>query len=522
MALLFSVEVQEFQINVTGLRLATLLCLGALVLPAQELREYERKVTEFTLANGLHFIILERHQAPVVSFSTHVDAGSARDPAGQSGMAHMLERLAFKGTETVGTRNWPAEKKALDDQDADYDRLEQERNKGPRADAGRIGAIEAEAASASNLARVQQNPDEFMRAFKENGAVGVSCHTTPDAIETSYSLPSNRVELWFLLESQRLAHPVFRDFYNERDNLQFELSNTVDAKPVATLQQTLLANAFQALPYRNPPLGWPSDVVNLRRADAKAFFDTYFVPGNIVIAIVGDVDPVSARQLAERYFGPLPAKPLPPILHTEEPPQHGPKSVTLWSNGPPLLMIGYKRPPETHRDDAALDAIGVILGAGRTSWMYKDMVEERRIAQGTEAISSFPASRYASLFLFSVIPASGHTVEENGKALDELLARFESKPVDAETLTRAKNLIRSKVMRVLGNNQLLASLLPSYYVNYGDWRRLFTGTSQYDQLTAEDLQRVALLYFTPSSRTTAYITPAPRAGARSSSPGDPQ
>ena len=200
------------------LRYGTLLCLGALLLPAQELQNYEGKVTEFTLANGLHFILLERRQVPVVSFSTYVNAGSAEDPAGQSGMAHLMERLAFSGSDTIGTRNWTAEKKALDDVDAAYERLAQERNKGARSDAGRIAAIQADASLARAAARGQRNPNEFLHAFQENGAVDVSCHATPDAIETSYSLPSNRIELWFLLESQRLSHPVFRNFYTEREN----------------------------------------------------------------------------------------------------------------------------------------------------------------------------------------------------------------------------------------------------------------------------------------------------------------
>lgn len=506
-----------------GFQFATLLCLGALVLPAQELRDYERKVTEFTLGNGLHFILLERHQVPVVSFHTYVNAGSAQDPAGRTGVAHMLEHLAFKGTDTIGTKNWPAEKKALEDLDAAYDRMEQERNKGLRANPGRLAALEADLAMTNTNAHDQIDPNEFMRALQENGGVGVTCHATPDAIETSYSLPSNRIELWFLMESQRLAHPVFRDFYAERDKARAEISNSVETRSVAKLQQTLLAGAFEASPYRHPVLGWPSDVANLRRTDAKAFFDTYFVPGNIVIAIVGDVDPASAQRLAERYFGPMPAKPLPSPIHTEEPAQYGPKSVTVWaSNGTPLLMVGYKRPRENQRDDVALDLVRMILGDGKTSWMYKELVEEKGIAQGTEAIASFPSALYSNLFLLSVMPAADHTLEENQKALDDLLTRFKSKPVDEETLTRAKNVIRSRIARLLGSNQQLAALLPAYYVIYGDWRRMFSAAGEYNRLTAQDLQQVALQYFVPSGRTVAYMAPAPRTATPASLPGGPQ
>ena len=154
--------------------------------------------------------------------------------------------------------------------------------------------------------------------------------------------------------------------------------------------------------------------------------------------------------------------------------------------------------------------------------MYKELVEEKGIAQGTEAVASFPSALYSNLFLLSVIPAADHTVEENQKALDDLLTRFKSKPVDEETLTRAKNVIRSRIARLLGSNQQLAALLPAYYVIYGDWRRMFAAAGEYNRLTAADLQQVALQYFVPSGRTVACMAPAPRTALPASLSGGPQ
>jgi predicted Zn-dependent peptidase len=138
--------------------------------------------------------------------------------------------------------------------------------------------------------------------------------------------------------------------------------------------------------------------------------------------------------------------------------------------------------------------------------MHRDLVEEKRIAQQADATATFPAGRYTSLFVFTVAPAQNHTLEENQKALDGLLGRFQSKPVDAETLERAKNTIRARVVRGLASNQQLAAMLPEYYAAYGDWRKLFTILSEVKRVTAEDLQRVAAQYFTSSNRTVAYIT----------------
>jgi predicted Zn-dependent peptidase len=522
-------NVQECRKTVIGFRLGAIFFAGAflgqVVLPAQEFRESQSKVSEFALPNGLRFIVMERHQAPVVSFHTLVNAGSAEDPAGQTGIAHMFEHLAFKGTESIGTRNWAAEKRALAAAEEVSDRLAAERNKGPKADQGRIAALELDLKGAVDAAQAQADPSEFSRAIQESGGVRLNARTTPDSSETSYSLPSNRMELWFLLESQRLTHPVFRDFYRERDAMLTEYRNNVETRALPKLQEALLATAIAAHPYRNPLLGWPSDAAQLRPADATAFFATYYVPGNMVMGIVGDVDPANVQRLAERYFGPIPAKPLPPEIRTGEPPQLGPKTVVLLANSAnaqPYLLIAYKRPNETHRDDLAFDVIRTILADRTSGWLYKDLVEEKRIAQGAEAVATFPAGRYANLFVFSVAPAQNHTPEENLKALDAVLARFESKPVDNETLERVKNTVRGRIARVMVSNQELAALLPQYQAVFGDWRRLFATTGELNRLTGEDLQRVAAEYFTPANRTVAYITNVAQPGTSPAGQRGPQ
>jgi predicted Zn-dependent peptidase len=496
---------------VNGRRFGTLLCLGALLLPAQELRDYERKVSEFTLANGLHFILMERHQVPVVSFHTYINAGSAQDPTGRTGLANLLSRMAFDGTEMIGTRDWPTEKKALEDVELAFDRMDEERDRGFKSGAGVQATLQANESAAVSFAFKEQNRDEYTRAIQENGGVRLDSHVTPDSLEMSYSLPSNRIELWFVLESQRFAHPVFRNFYIDRQKQAGDAMHLLESGSPARVRQALLATAFDDLPYRNPELGWPGEVNSLRVADAKSFLDTYGSPANTVIAIVGDVDPAGARQMAERYFGPIPARPRPPALHTQEASQAGPKTAAIWSEGQPFLMIGYKRPPETNRDDAAFDLIAMILGDDRTGWLHQQLVEEKQIAQSADAIAAFPAARYTNLFVLSIVPARDHSVEENRKAVDEVLARLQNKPVDAETLTRAKNVLHARFARTLASNQELAALLPAYYADYGDWRKLFTAAAEYDRLTAEDLQRVALQYLVPAGRTVAYMGP-PEAG----------
>jgi predicted Zn-dependent peptidase len=485
--------------------LCLVLLLVCFPLPAQDLNAFEKKVTEFTLPNGLHFIVAERHEAPVVSFHTYVNAGSVDDPSGQTGLAHMFEHMAFKGTETIGTKDWAGEKRALDAIEDLYDQIDAERNKGPKADQSKIEVLQSRARSAIDAAESYVVPNEFTRVIEENGAEGLNADTALDYTEYFYSLPSNRIELWFLLESQRFLHPVFREFYKERDVVMEEQRMRIESNPSGKLVQQFLATAFEAHPYRNPGAGWPSDVMNLRTKDAKAFFDKYYVPGNMTIAIVGDVDPAEARRMADRYFGPLQARPLPPVLHTVEPKQAGNKTVVVDSPSQPLLLVGYHRPDQYDRDDIVFDIMQMILSGGRTSILYKDMVQDKKMAVAAQAQATFPDGRYPNEFVFFLVPAVNHTIDENLKELDTLLVNFESTRVDDETLNRAKTKARAGVIQRLADNAGLANLLTSYYANYGDWRKLFTSLDDLNKVTAADVQRVALKYLAGVPRTQGSI-----------------
>jgi predicted Zn-dependent peptidase len=483
-----------------------LLLYGTVVcFSAQDFSDFAKKVTEFNLPNGLHFILAERHEAPVVSFHTYIKAGSANDPSGQTGLAHMFEHMAFKGTETIGSRDWPSEKKALDAIEEAYDRLEAERNKGPNADRQRLFSLETQVKNAADRAQAFVAPNEYTSVIEGAGGVGLNAGTSWDSTEYYYSLPSNRIELWFLMESQRFLQPVFREFYKERDVVAEENRMRVQSSPQGKLLQQYTATTFEAHPYRNPPGGWPSDVADLRRSEAKAFFDTYYVPSNMVIAIVGDVNPAEARRMAERYFGPMQARPLPPVLHTQEQPQAGPRTAVVESASQPALVVGYKRPDNFQKDDAVFDVIQLILSSGRTGWLYRDLVQEKRLAVAAQASGTYPSGRYPCTFIFLIAPAQGHTVEENTRELDEILKRLQTQKVDAVTLNRARTRARAEVVRRLANNEGLAALLSSSYGMYGDWRKLFTATDDINKVTAEDVERVARQYFTAANRTTAWL-----------------
>jgi len=471
---------------------------------AQEFQELQKKVGEFTLPNGLRFIVLERHESPVVSFHTWVNVGSVQDPAGETGLAHMFERLAFKGTETIGTRGWPEEKKALDAVEEAYDRMEAEANKGIKADPARVDTLRAQARLAADTAQGLAAALDYRRILEENGAADLNAVVSTGATEYSCSLPSNRTELWFLMESQRLLHPVFREFYRERDLAMEEYRQRVELNPAARLLAELLAAAFKAHPYRNPSRGWPSDIPNLRRTQAQAFFERYYVPGNITVAMVGDVTLADARRLAERYFGPMAAKPMPPLVASLEPPQSGPKTVIVEMSGPPAALVGYKRPSQYDKDDLPLELTRILLTQGRTSTLYNELVLEKRLAQQVQAVAANPDGRFPNLFVFLLVPAAGHTVDESRRALEELLERFRSTVPDPLLLARAQAQERANLIRGMSGNRDLARVLAFHSASSGDWRRLFTALDDLSRVKPEDVQRAASRYFVATGRTTVY------------------
>ncbi|HSM76894.1 MAG TPA: pitrilysin family protein [Bryobacteraceae bacterium] len=473
----------------------------------QLLRQFEKKVTEFTLANGMHFILVERHDAPVVSFHSYVNSGAVDDPSGDSGIAHMMEHMAFKGTSTIGTKNYPAEKKAIAEIEQLYDQYDRERNKGFRADAHKMAALKEELKAAMAKAETYVDSNAFPRIIEENGGVGLNAETDEDSTEYYYSLPSNRIELWFLLESERFIDPVFREFYKERDVVREERRMRAESNPQGKLVETLLATAFAAHPYRVPAGGWASDIENFRLTDAVDFYKKHYVPANITIGIAGDVNPAEARRFAEKYFGRIPAGPPPPVVVTEEPPQEGEKRVKVEAESQPFLAIAYKRPSDHDKDDPALNVLSDILSSGRTSLLYTELVRDQKLALGAFAAAELPGGKYPNLFVFYLIPNLGHTVEENEKACYDIIERMKIKKVDAETLERVKTKVRASLIRKLDSNSGLAAELPAYYATHGDWRRLFTDIDEIEQVTADDVMRVAKQYLTAENRTVAYIVP---------------
>ena len=465
------------------------------------------QVVEHRLKNGLKFLILPRHDAPVVSFQTYANVGAVNESRGITGLAHIFEHLAFKGTSDIGTKDYRKEKIALDALDKAWAALREEEVKGARADSLKVKNLREAFEKAQDAAAALVENGEFDKVIEEQGGVGLNAGTGADATQYYLSLPSNKLELWFSLESARFLDPVIRDFYKEKDVVMEERRMRTESNPIGKLVEEFLAVAFKSHPYKEPVIGHMSDLKGITRDEALAFFKKYYVPSNIVVAIVGDVDPKETIRLAETYFGRIPSGPKPPEVRTVEPEQKSERNVVLHEQSQPILLVGYKKGSATHPDDAVYDAISDIMSSGRTSRLYKSLVRDKKLAIQSAGFSGFPGQKYPNLFAFFAIPARGKTNDECLTAINEEIERIKKEPVSDDELKAVKTRARANLIRSLASNSGMAGQLTFFEVITGNWRTLFTQLDKINEVTAADIQRVANEVFVNSNRTIGTIEP---------------
>jgi predicted Zn-dependent peptidase len=476
----------------------------------------EHRTTVKVLPNGLTLVLSERHEAPVFSFYTLVNAGSANDPEGESGLAHMFEHIAFKGTTEIGTTNYPAEKVALAKVEAAYAAYDAESRKRVGQDPKLLAALDAKFEDAVKAAQVYVIPNQFSEIAESNGAVDLNASTAEDSTQYFWSMPSNRLELWAYLESSRIGWPVAREFYKERDVVNEERRMRIDSSPQGRLVQEFLAAAYTAHHYGVPGVGWESDITQVSATEAAEFHKKYYVPSNIVVAVVGDFDTKTALPMLEKYFSRIPAGPVPEPMATIEPPQHALRTVVLHETSQPIFLEGYHKPDYRSPDDATYDAITDIFSNGRTSRLYRSLVRDQRIALAAEGFSGFPGVKYPGLFAFYAVPMSGHTAEEMGTAIHKELDKLKTEDVSDAELERFKARARAGLLQSLGDNEGLANQLADYQTRFGDWREMFRELQEIDAVSKADIRRVAQLTFVEGNRTVASIefkAPTPPPGA---------
>ena len=471
---------------------------------AQDLASFEKRITLKVLNNGLTVLVCERPEAPVFSFFTHVDVGSDREYPGITGLAHMFEHMAFKGTDKIGTNNYGDEKGALERVEQAYQAYDRERRGEAKQDDKKVAELEKAWKDAIAEAQKYVVTDQFGEIVERRGGAGLNAFTSHEETGYFYSFPSNQVELWAYLESERFLHPVLREFYKERDVVHEE-RRLSESQPFGRLLEQFTAAAYTAHPYGQPVVGWSSDLESFSAVDAQNFYRKYYVPANMVVTLVGDVKASEVLPIVERYLGRLHAEPKPEPLRTVEPPQNSERIVILHETTQPIFIEGYHKPGALDKDDAIYDALQDLMSNGRTSRLHRSLVRDKKIAAVSGGFNGFPGGKYPNLFVFFAISTPGHTPEEIRDAIHSEIERVKTQDITDEELQMVKTRARADLIRQLGDNQGLAFQLGSAQSLYGDWRGLFRHVSDIEKVSKADIRRVANSNFVESNRTIAMM-----------------
>lgn len=475
-------------------------------LSAFEFSEIEKQIVEYKLDNGLTLIILPRHDAPVVSFVTHVDAGCVDDPMGSMGMAHMFEHMAFKGTREIGTTDIKKEMKWIEEEDRIFEQILNERAKEEMADSAVLASLEAQQAAAADSSDQYAITNEFGQIVEREGGVGLNAGTSYDKTVYYIDYPSNRLELWMAMESDRFADPVLRQLYKEKQVVAEERRFRVTSSPTGKLFfNEFLGMAFNSHPYGKCMIGEMEEIQDYNRPVMRRQLATHYVPRNIAIGIVGDVDPDEVIRLAKKYFGRLEDRPKPrPVMISEEPP-FGVRTSTILENAQPMFIMGYHIPSGRSDDYIALSALAGYLGSGRTSALYKNLVKDKKSAVDISAFTGFPGEKYETLFGVLCIPSNDFTNADNEAMILAEIEKVRNEMIPDSELEKIKAKARAGMINALASNSGMANQLTDYYFLKGDWRELFKELDRVNALTAEDLQRVARKYLDPEKRVVAYL-----------------
>lgn len=526
---------------------------------ADDAPAFQVPVKEGSLSNGMKVLVVERHEAPTVSCIIKFRVGGVDEKVGETGIAHILEHMLFKGTDAWGTTDYAAEKPLLDRTEELYHAvvaaraalpLDLRRNTEPydavvrtahrlalaeaapaeRRDEALVASLRKEAEPLLALhpsvkkvfdlelefCRVQEEAEKYVvddedwQILQQNGAWGLNASTGSDSTQYFYSLPANRLELWALIESGRMRSPVLRQYYKERDVIQEERRMRVDNNPGGRMWEQLAALSFTAHPYGTPVIGWMSDIAVISRTQVERFFRRYYAPNRAVACVVGDVKFERVTALLERYFGDIPRQADPDAVVTVEPTQAGERrAIVKFPNlRVPQVAVTYHRPAIGHPDFYVLDLLSGILSSGRSGRLDRALWE-KRLGQISAANQD---SLYPSVFGFFGSPLPGRTLEELEKEIADQVTRLREEDVTDEELVKVRNQNAATLIRGMQSNMSLAQTLTSYEVLYR-WDYINTYLERIGKVTKEDIRRVARKYLAEDNRSVLHLVPAAEAPA---------
>lgn len=464
----------------------------------------ENSVKEFKLDNGLRILVLRRSGSPTFAGYIRFLVGGADENAGQSGVAHILEHMLFKGSERIGTSDFSKEKPLMDEVERIGAEMDTERRKGRLADREKVRALKEKLEKAMETERKFVVEDEISEIYQRFGGSGFNAFTAKDTTTYVIKLPANKFELWAWLESDRLRSPILREYYSERDVIMEERRRSVEDQPEGELYERILASAFIAHPYGVPVIGWESDITLMPLDYVKKFLKTYYSPNNMVLVVVGDLDPDYVHETVKSYFGDIPPQIIPPRTATVEPPQNGERRIEVEFEANPQVMIAWHKPTFPDKEAVVLDVIDFIATSGRTSRLYKSLVLEKGLAVSVGGFNA-PGERYDNVYIIQATPRQPHATNEVEAAIYDELEKFKTTPLTEKEMQKVLNGMEADYLRKLQSNSGLAHYLSEYEIVTGDWRNMTRYLDEVRKVTPEDVMNFAKKYFVRSNRTVATL-----------------
>lgn len=508
--------------------LVLVLLIGLLVQASFALAQ-EVPAQEVTLSNGMRLLMVERHDEPAVSGGWVAHVGSVHEQPGMTGIAHLFEHMMFKGTPTIGTQDYERDQELIREQERVREKMREEMKKmratvrrgeipdatSPEHQTERYRELKKEFDQLVEEQRRILVKNEFDRIYTEHGASGMNAGTTRDLTLYFITVPANKLELWMWMESERLLRPVFREFYAEREVVFEERRMRTESTPLGKFKETFEAMFWTSHPYSWPVIGWPSDIPAITKEQADRFYDQFYDPANITLALVGDFDPEQAVAMAEKYFGRIASKRVEtPDLVTAEIEAVAEKRMNAQAETNPQVEVRWHTVAFGHPDSYVLEVLAELLST-RTGRLYKGMVLGSEIA--THVAAAQDSRKYAGFFSIKAEAKEGHTPEELERAVYNEVNRLRSERVTEKELQKVKNNFAAYEYRKLSSDfHILIQLL--FYDGLGDWREINEAGPKYQAVTPEDLQRVVNKYFTPEKRAVALYTRKEGSGSSQEAP----
>ncbi|MCB1175643.1 MAG: insulinase family protein [Leptospiraceae bacterium] len=485
--------------------------------------QLQGRIQKITLPNGLRLILLQQHYAPTVAAYIKFQAGSADETPSSFGVAHMLEHMLFKGTRLVGTRDWSRESKYHWQSIAWMRELDQYRHKrdtilaqSPATNeqtgelAGldqHIRTLERRLAQLQQQSRIYVIPEEDSQLYSMHGQKGYNAYTMSDLTNYQIELPSNRLEVWARIESDRLENAVLRDFYPERNVVASERRMRFSNSPVRALFEQMLEQVYPTgHPYAHSVIGPMPSIQYLNYDKAMRFYRDYYAPNNSVIALVGEFNQPATIELVRRYFGKLEARTVAP---RGKPPavDRRARQITMHHPGQPVLVLAWLKPPMPDPADATIELLGEILADGRESRLYQRLVVQEKLASAVSAYNGYPGERYTNLFLIQIQSLQYENYDQIAAVVQQEIDRIRSSGVQKEEVERVRQKAKAELIYQLRSNSFLADQLSYSEIQFGDYKTFFSYYSQIDRIQPESFSAIATRYLSGEQRIEGRILP---------------